>query len=102
MNTVGRIASETQLLVYQKADKPVIDCPTVYFHIDFIRTPSFGWTVDFTGSKCYYVTSKCLPCHENCMEGVLLKSRHDLRVWRLTGRADPDTDDLCYEGRWPD
>jgi hypothetical protein len=91
-----------RIVYHRDIDKPLIDCPTVFFHIDFIRYPCFGWTIDFSGAKCGFVSEKRAPCHETCMAGVLLKHPDPYRVWRLTGRRDPDTDELVYEGKWPD
>jgi hypothetical protein len=86
---------------YDQPGESLYDTPTVYFCSDFINRPSFDWTIDFSGSDCYWV--RCgNACHERCMIGVLVKSPDPPRVWRLTGEIDPNREGLNYQGRWPD
>jgi hypothetical protein len=90
---------------YQPREKPLADCPVVFFHLDFIHKPVLDWEVDWTGAQCFTVQRRTTPCFPACMEGVLMKFTHLQRVWRLTGEIDTNPSYSCdpaYEGRWPD
>ena len=107
MNRTGEISSHSPswyriVYKYDLINESLHDTPTVFFHADFIRDPSFSWTVDWSdGAQCLHIRNH-MPCHETHMAGVLLKHAETGRVWRLTGNTDPDADGLVYEGRWPD
>jgi hypothetical protein len=128
-NNVGTITDSNRLLVYkyEPRDLPLTDCPTVFFHIDFIHSPVLDWVTDWTGAPCEAMSHnwRYKPCMDRCMKGVLMKyttpcqnvdtalgvsnSRHTLhqqRVWRLTGNTDVtgtyQNPTMAFEGKWPD
>lgn len=101
-------AGRTIVYKYDLPGESLYDTPTVFFTADFLRAPSFDWTVDFSGAHCDYVRNghwlqdEC-GCRAYCLAGVIAKSPDPLRVWRLTGNVDEHRPDVVgYEGKWPD
>jgi hypothetical protein len=86
-----------------------MDCPHLYFPPSLFRESHAYFEIDYSTA----VTENCMvvkdgnPCHESCMEGVLVKLLEPQRIWRLTGNA---VTEQCggliklrgYEGKWPD
>ena len=83
------------------------DSPRILLSVDFFRTPPANVMIEWDGAQCNIPQNHHQPCHEACMEGVLVKLADPRRVWRLTGGAEIRQTGvvkhlLGYEAIWPD
>jgi hypothetical protein len=89
------------------ASGSVCDASQIFVSCDFFRKPPQGFTIDWRAAKCNIPRNHQKPCHEKCMEGVVVKLAYPQRIWVLTGNAEHEIRGhvhhmLGYEAVWPD